>query len=74
MTDCRDDAHLIAVRAARMLERLDKTLVWYCDKCGTPEPAGPEYKHGDSEPCCLCEDGTARVMTRHEAMARGVKP
>lgn len=46
-------------------------LVWYCDKCGTPEPAGPEYKHGDSEPCCLCEDGTARVMTRHEAMARG---
>lgn len=48
--------------------------VWYCDKCGTPEPAGPEYKHGDCEPCCLCEDGTARVMTRHEAMARGGKP
>lgn len=70
----RFGSHDLAYAAAAEWVRGQGRLVWYCDKCGTPEPAEPEYKHGDSEPCCLCEDGTARVMTRHEAMARGVKP
>lgn len=45
------------------------TLYWHCAGCGNHEPAQPEYEHGDSEPCCLCEDGVARVMTLPEAAA-----
>lgn len=43
-------------------------LYWHCD-CGNNEPAQPEYEHGDSEPCCLCEHGVARVVTLEEAAA-----
>ena len=70
---CREDTYLIAERVARMLMRMDQSLVWYCDRCGTPEPAQPEYARGDCEPCCLCEDGTARVMTRAEAAAKATR-
>lgn len=43
-------------------------LYWHCE-CGNHEPAQPEYEHGDSEPCCLCEHGVARVVTLKEAAA-----
>lgn len=45
-----------------------ETLYWHCE-CGNNEPAQPGYKHGDWEPCCLCEKGTARVVTLKEAAA-----
>lgn len=44
-------------------------LFWHCDKCGSHEPAQTDYDRGDSEPCVLCEDGVARVMTLKEAAA-----
>lgn len=45
-----------------------KQLYWHCE-CGNTELAQPEYKHGDSEPCCLCEHGVARVVTFEEVVA-----
>ena len=46
-------------------------LHWYCYDCLNCEEAQPEYEHGDSEPCCLCENGVARVMSLKEAAAAG---
>ena len=43
-------------------------LYWHCE-CGKNEPAQADYERGDSEPCCLCEDGVARVVTIAEAAA-----
>lgn len=42
-------------------------IYWHCATCGNHEPAQPEYELGDSEPCCLCENGVARVVTLAEA-------
>jgi len=42
---------------------------WYCNKCGTPEPASNGYEIGDSEPCCLCLHGIARVVTLQSIVA-----
>ena len=47
---------------------MSEQLYWHCE-CGNNEPAQPEYEHWDSEPCCLCENGTARVVTIKEAAA-----
>lgn len=44
-------------------------LHWHCATCGNDEEAQPEYQHGDSEPCCLCPNGVARVVTLREAAA-----
>jgi hypothetical protein len=41
-------------------------LYWHCATCGDNEPAQPDYERGDKEPCVLCEDGVAVVMTLQE--------
>ena len=43
-------------------------LYWHCE-CGNNEIAQSDYQHGDSEPCVLCDDGVARVVTLREAAA-----
>lgn len=44
-------------------------LYWHCETCGNHERAQPEYVSGDFEPCCLCSNGQARVMSLAEAAA-----
>lgn len=42
-------------------------LVWQCE-CGVEDPpnanATEGYEVGDTEPCCHCENGVARVVER----------
>ena len=45
----------------------ERDAYWHCSFCGNNEPAHSDYAIGDSEPCCLCGEGTARVMTLKEA-------
>lgn len=44
----------------------DGKLCWHCGFCGSLEPAQRGCALGDSEPCCYCSEGTARVLTRGE--------
>lgn len=53
---------------------------WHCTWCGNHEPVIDEsYAIGDSEPCALCSEGTAHVMTLEQAanleseVARGTR-
>jgi len=51
---------------------------WHCECCGSHEPAEEPYGIGDTEPCIVCGEGVARVMTLQagarleSAIARGV--
>ena len=60
---------LIAIAAVGVLSIDDWSgtmqLYWHCEYCGQHESAGPEYAHGDHEPC-TCGHGVARVMTLRE--------
>ena len=58
------DATEVCARVIADAQAQEK-LYWHCE-CGKSEPAQPEYEHGDSEPCCLCDDGVARVVTLKE--------
>jgi hypothetical protein len=65
---------------ARKEDEVSEQLYWHCIACGNSEPAQPEHERGDCEPCCLCEDGTAIVMTLQEGaqieqrVALGIAP
>ena len=50
-------------------EATTERLYWHCTTCGNheDEPAQAEYERGDWEPCAICGDGIARVMTLKEA-------
>ena len=41
-------------------------MKWSCDGCDVVTDAEPPYAVGDSEPCALCVDGTARVMNMND--------
>lgn len=45
----------------------ERDAYWHCSYCGNHEPAQDDYSIGDCEPCCLCGEGTARVMPLKEA-------
>ena len=40
---------------------------WCCEYCGNIAAAEPPYVVGDSEPCVVCSEGVARVMTLSDA-------
>lgn len=44
-----------------------RDMWWHCSFCGNSESAEPPHEIGDKEPCALCGDGTAEVMTLKRA-------
>ena len=48
---------------------MDRDAWWYCEFCGNHELANEFYGIGESEPCAVCSEGVARVMTCKDATA-----
>lgn len=46
---------------------MSRDAYWHCSFCGNHELAEEPYVIGDKEPCCLCSEGTATVMTLKDA-------